>query len=172
MANAGLAGAHKPLSSTNMIYWAVIFQPQKHWDVTFYILTRPGQTLPHTCLQSLCSQVYLQKQKQIKLGQEKQMRDQIWQWKVKYVRDILFQRAKLNSRLIHKPRVKGDNKKQEQGKKFVSQSVSQYVLQFDFTRHFYWGFSIRIFAKKVIYELYWTLSEENGKSKMFWKPQK
>ena len=29
----------------------------------------------------------------------------------------------------------GDNKKQEQNKKFVS--VSQYVLQFDFTRHFY-----------------------------------
>ena len=99
--------------------------------------------------------MYLQKQKQIKLGQEKQMRDQIWQWKVKYVRDILFPPFQAQAQLQSDTQAKGDNKKQEQNKKFVS--VSLYVLQFDFTRHFYWGFSIRIFAKKVIYELYWTL---------------
>ena len=99
--------------------------------------------------------MYLQKQKQIKLGQEKQMRDQIWQWKVKYVRDILFPLFQAQAQLQSDTQAKGDNKKQEQNKKFVS--VSLYVLQFDFTRHFYWGFSIRIFAKKVIYELYWTL---------------
>ena len=120
--NVGLVDTHKQLS-TNMIYWAVISKPQKR-VVTFYILTRHGQPLSHTALVSLCSQVYLQKQKQIKLGQEKQMRDQIWQWKVKYVRDILFQLSQLSSRLIHKPgQTKGENKKQEQGKKFVSVSM-------------------------------------------------